>query len=196
MFVPTSGASVAANTEGTRFGPFAVKSERASLKLQRLAHLRARNRRIIAAAVACREPKVPTLSAAERASRPTHVSRTCVGFTSGSLAECCVLSCRSARAFLVGCCRRRLDADSDRPLPQALEPRTQKSRVLGALLLEPVKREQLAPDVQAPECHAVLPNPSLERTATGKALGPRNGQYHHPSRGPSASPASAAQLKR
>jgi len=44
--------------------------------------------------------------------------------------------------------------------------------------------------------HEVRPNPSLERTVTGKALGPRTGQYHHPLRGPSASPASAAQLKR
>ena len=44
--------------------------------------------------------------------------------------------------------------------------------------------------------HEERPNPSLERTSTGKALGPRAGQYHHPSRGPSASPAPAAQLKR
>jgi hypothetical protein len=42
----------------------------------------------------------------------------------------------------------------------------------------------------------VRPNPSLERTSTGKALGPRNGQYHHPSRGPSALPVASAQLKR
>ncbi len=40
------------------------------------------------------------------------------------------------------------------------------------------------------------PNPSLEATATGLALGPRTGQCHHPSRGPSANPASAPQLKR
>jgi len=40
------------------------------------------------------------------------------------------------------------------------------------------------------------PNPSLEWTATGKALGPRASQCHHPSRGPSAFPASAPQLKR
>jgi len=39
-------------------------------------------------------------------------------------------------------------------------------------------------------------NPSLERTSTGKALGPRAGQCHHPPRGPSAMPAAAAQLKR
>ena len=32
------------------------------------------------------------------------------------------------------------------------------------------------------------PNPSLERTSTGLALGPRAGQCHHPSRGPSAKP--------
>ncbi len=40
------------------------------------------------------------------------------------------------------------------------------------------------------------PNPSLERTSTGKTLGPRASQCHHPSRGPSALPAAAAQLKR
>ncbi len=53
----------------------------------------------------------------------------------------------------------------------------------------------------APACIArsrprVRPNPSLEATATGLALGPRTGQCHHPSRGPSANPASAPQLKR
>ena len=35
------------------------------------------------------------------------------------------------------------------------------------------------------------PNPSLERTSTGKPFGPRAGWGHHPSRGPSAFPASA-----
>ena len=34
------------------------------------------------------------------------------------------------------------------------------------------------------------------QTSTGKPLGPRTGQCHHPSRGPSAFPASAPQLKR
>ena len=43
---------------------------------------------------------------------------------------------------------------------------------------------------------AVLPNPSLERTATGKALGPRASRCHYLSRGPSAFPAPSAQLKR
>ena len=42
----------------------------------------------------------------------------------------------------------------------------------------------------------VRPNPSLERTSTGLALGPRAVQCHHPSRGPSANPAGSAQLKR
>jgi hypothetical protein len=37
----------------------------------------------------------------------------------------------------------------------------------------------------------VRPNPSLERTATGLALGPLPGVVHHPSSGPSAIPASA-----
>jgi hypothetical protein len=42
----------------------------------------------------------------------------------------------------------------------------------------------------------VTPNPSLERTATGLALGPRGFSGYRPPRGPSANPASAAQLKR
>jgi len=41
----------------------------------------------------------------------------------------------------------------------------------------------------------VTPNPSLERTSTGMALGPRGVVVHHPPRGPSASPVPAAQLK-
>jgi hypothetical protein len=44
--------------------------------------------------------------------------------------------------------------------------------------------------------HAVRPNPSLEATATGLALGPRGGRSYHPPRGPSANPAPAPQLKR
>lgn len=44
--------------------------------------------------------------------------------------------------------------------------------------------------------YCVQPNPALERTATGKALEPRGVVAHHPPRGPSALPASAAQLKR
>ena len=41
-----------------------------------------------------------------------------------------------------------------------------------------------------------MPNPSLERTSTGLALGPRTGQCHHPLRGPSTNPVGSAQLKR
>ena len=40
------------------------------------------------------------------------------------------------------------------------------------------------------------PNPSLEPTRTGMALGPLPGVVHHPSSGPSAIPALAPQLKR
>ena len=40
------------------------------------------------------------------------------------------------------------------------------------------------------------PNPSLERTRTGMALGPRGAGSYHPPRGPSTTPALAAQLKR
>jgi hypothetical protein len=43
---------------------------------------------------------------------------------------------------------------------------------------------------------AVLPNPSLERTTTGVALGPRSAQCHHPPRGASATPVVSAHLKR
>jgi hypothetical protein len=41
-----------------------------------------------------------------------------------------------------------------------------------------------------------LPNPSLERTSTGLALGPRSYSGHHPLRGPSTNPVASAQLKR
>jgi acyl-CoA synthetase (AMP-forming)/AMP-acid ligase II len=40
------------------------------------------------------------------------------------------------------------------------------------------------------------PNPSLERTSTGKPLGPRGAQAYAAPRGPSAFPAGSAQLKR
>ena len=43
---------------------------------------------------------------------------------------------------------------------------------------------------------AVRPNPSLEPTPTGVALGPLPGVVHHPYSGPSTTPALAAQLKR
>ena len=39
-------------------------------------------------------------------------------------------------------------------------------------------------------------NPSLERTSTGMALGPRGYAGHHPPRGPSTTPVVSAQLKR
>ena len=41
-----------------------------------------------------------------------------------------------------------------------------------------------------------MPNPSLERTSTGMALGPRRSSGHHPLRGPSTTPVVSAQLKR
>ncbi len=50
---------------------------------------------------------------------------------------------------------------------------------------------KLATDAKVLMCRTPLPNPSLERTSTGKALGPRGGVVHHPPRGPSAYPASA-----
>jgi hypothetical protein len=47
-----------------------------------------------------------------------------------------------------------------------------------------------------PSFTVALPNPSLERTSTGEALGPRGFPAYPPPRGPSASPVPAAQLKR
>ncbi|NOU20412.1 MAG: hypothetical protein HOO93_01245 [Methyloglobulus sp.] len=43
---------------------------------------------------------------------------------------------------------------------------------------------------------AELKDLQYERTSTGLALGPRTGQGHHPSRGPSTKPVVSAQLKR
>jgi len=42
----------------------------------------------------------------------------------------------------------------------------------------------------------MAPNPSLERTSTGKALGPRNAVVYAASRDPSTLPVVSAQLKR
>ena len=61
---------------------------------------------------------------------------------------------------------------------------SQQSKPSLALLLARAQRPQ------------VRPNPSLERTSTGKALGPRNALVYAALRGPSAFPAGSAQLKR
>jgi hypothetical protein len=50
--------------------------------------------------------------------------------------------------------------------------------------------------VAAEHRQKVRPNPSLERTSTGMALGPRGYAGHHPPRGPSTKPVVSAQLKR
>jgi hypothetical protein len=52
------------------------------------------------------------------------------------------------------------------------------------------------PQTEGVLCSAVRPNPSLERTSTGLALGPRGYSGHHPPRGPSTKPVVSAQLKR
>jgi hypothetical protein len=66
----------------------------------------------------------------------------------------------------------------------------------GALRLSTMNHAAAVPRPLLRYGSSVLPNPSLERTSAGKALGPRNGQYHHPLRGPSALPVASAQLKR
>jgi hypothetical protein len=74
------------------------------------------------------------------------------------------------------------------PLPQAPEPNEPRAVVMP---------EQCRPNhLSFLRGTRALPNPSLERTSTGVALGPRSrGAYHRP-RGPSATPLAAAQLKR
>jgi hypothetical protein len=59
-----------------------------------------------------------------------------------------------------------------------------------------VQIEVVPPAASASSATDPLPNPSLERTSTGLALGPRTGQCHHPPRGPSTNPVASAQLKR
>ena len=78
-----------------------------------------------------------------------------------------------------------LGEDSGRPLPQAPEPKPQQPARPGNSRATPITPGQVA-----------LPNPSLERTRTGMALGPRGAHCHHSPHGPSAFPASAPQLKR
>jgi hypothetical protein len=89
-----------------------------------------------------------------------------------------------------------------RSLGQVLQAKPEPSRGRSFLLRLGANHLQLPRSATAHQSLArparalVRPNPSLERTATGKALGPLRVQCHHPLRGPSASPASAAQLKR
>ena len=76
-------------------------------------------------------------------------------------------------------------------------------RQTGQMNLRPLFFETLARSLlNQPQSRAterqfkVRPNPSLERTSTGKALGPRGYSAYPPPRGPNASPVPAAQLKR
>jgi hypothetical protein len=71
---------------------------------------------------------------------------------------------------------------------------SQRRRVCNEQRRPRALSHQSSPPLCVPR--AVLPNWSLEWTATGKALGPRGSQVYAPPRGPSAFPASAPQLKR
>jgi hypothetical protein len=131
VFVPTSVAAVAANAEGMRFGhllPSANKL-RSSSKGWRICEqgiavaLQPR-----ALAENLKSPHFSLLSV-RVAGQPIACAPASVSVSPCALAKSCVLSGRSVRIFLVGCCRRRLYADSDRPLPQALEPTNQELRV-------------------------------------------------------------------
>jgi hypothetical protein len=74
------------------------------------------------------------------------------------------------------------------------QPLSDASHAVRSALWPSRSAPGVRPQLQAQP--SARPNPSLERTATGKPLGPRARQCHHRSRGPSAFPASAAQLKR
>ena len=76
-----------------------------------------------------------------------------------------------------------------------------RPRMSGSLRRRPAGAGGRAPTLAAPPRQSVFPpdprpNPSLEWTCTGMALGPRGCSGHHPPRGPSAIPARAPQLKR
>jgi hypothetical protein len=57
-------------------------------------------------------------------------------------------------------------------------------------------RHQLASRQAIVQRSGTTPNPSLEWTRSGMAIGPPTGVVHHPSGGPSAMPTLAPQLKR
>ncbi len=77
----------------------------------------------------------------------------------------------------------------------AASPRIARSRHSSA---RPASASRPLPRVHGTRVNSntVLPNPSLELTPSGVALGPRYRHAYHRSRGPSAMPALAAQLKR
>lgn len=71
------------------------------------------------------------------------------------------------------------------------------AQAIGNQFLVSFQSHSAGPSWQRPSnIPRARPNPSLERTSTGKPLGPRDGQCHHPSRGPSTFPMGPAQLKR
>ncbi len=121
MFVSPCAAAVAANTEGSRFGHFAAESEQTSRKLQRLVHLRAKNRPRLQPQALARDLNYW----ASKLLASLWLARLCRFLF--RLAPWRPVSGCSGRAFL----RRRLHADSDRSPPQALEqksPRTATGR--------------------------------------------------------------------
>ena len=74
--------------------------------------------------------------------------------------------------------------------------RSERQAQLGAVERSPSTRmpaSLLAMLRRRPESR---PNPSLEATLHGLALGPRGARWHHPPRGPSANPRRSPQLKR
>ena len=107
--------------------------------------------------------------------------------------------------------RHGLSARQDEPQARLLEPVTSRGDSPGSQSVVPAPRmngafrhrgagaaERQSCSIGTIEAFATRPrpNPSLERTSTGMALGPRGrGVYHRP-RGPSATPVASAQLKR
>ena len=71
-----------------------------------------------------------------------------------------------------------------------LRPRTIGAYLQGYVGAGPTGgfNAELGSGYSLPSVTKALPNPSLERTSTGMALGPRGYAGHHPPRGPSATP--------
>jgi len=103
---------------------------------------------------------------------------------------------------------RRLNKLAGRFAAQyAVRQRSLPQRSKAMLLLPPSEARLLSlrpVHVQAPRqatsafrlMRTLAPNPSLEPTRSGMAPGPRGARVYHPPRGPGATPARAAQLKR
>jgi hypothetical protein len=128
-------------------------------------------------------------NAAHSAARPRHPLRVARG---GMFGSSCSLQPPSASAKLI----KSVSGACALGGPQRLA-----NGVQAQVLAEYGHAEQSGLQVgvyvtSLPSVTRALPNPSLERTSTGKAPWPRGFHAYHPPRGQATSPVPAAQLKR